>query len=106
LVRSTGAAPMSDIIQHIVKEDILIPVLAISMGGLIAIIAIITTAIRGTAAVRAREQTKRELAAYVAEGTLDPDKAIAMINAGRPAWDGNNGVVIVNGKPTKSGCCT
>ena len=36
---------------------------------------------------RAREQTKRELAAYVAEGTLDPDKAVALINAGRTMWE-------------------
>jgi hypothetical protein len=48
---------------------------------------------------RNREATKRELAAYVAEGSLDPDKAVAMINAGRPHWEA--------GKPeSKGGCCT
>jgi hypothetical protein len=74
---------MNEIVQHILNEDILIPVFAILMGSIIAIIAMITTAMRGIAVSKAREQTKRELAAYVAEGTLDPDKAVAMINAGR-----------------------
>ena len=32
---------------------------------------------------RDQERTRRELAAYVAEGTLDPDRAVAMLNAGR-----------------------
>lgn len=100
---------MSDnILQHIMKEDILIPVLAIGGGMLIAIIAIITSTIRSVAVTRAREQTKRELAAYVAEGTLDPDKAVAMINAGRPHWEragSGCGVVIKSGKDGGSGCC-
>jgi len=34
-----------------------------------------------------REATKRELAAYVAEGTLDADKAVALIEADRAAWE-------------------
>jgi hypothetical protein len=98
---------MNDIIQHIVKEDILVPVLAISGGMLIAIIAIITSTIRGVAVTRAREQTKRELAAYVAEGSLDPDKAVAMINAGRPRWESGSGCGVATkaGKDAKTGCC-
>ncbi len=32
---------------------------------------------------RGQERTRRELAAYVAEGSLDPDQAVAMLNAGR-----------------------
>jgi hypothetical protein len=100
--------PMSDnITQHIMQKDILIPVLAITGGMLIAIIAIITSTIRSVAATRAREQTKRELAAYVAEGTLDPDKAVAMINAGRPHWESGHGrgVAMKTGKDATSGCC-
>ena len=62
----------------------LIPLVAICVGGLIAVISIIAGSARSIAVRRAREDTKRELAAYVAEGTLDPDKAIAMLNAGEP----------------------
>ncbi len=36
---------------------------------------------------RAKEASRRELAAYVAEGTIDPDKAVAMLNAGMPKWE-------------------
>ncbi len=39
---------------------------------------------------RGREITKRELAAYVAEGSIEPDKAIAILNAGGKAWCKDN----------------
>lgn len=55
------------------------------IGGLIAIIAIIAIVFGAATKIivgRSREQTKREIAAYVAEGSIDPDKAVAMLNAG------------------------
>ena len=58
-----------------------LPVFAI--GGAIAIIAIISSTISKIAVNRSRELTRRELAAYVAEGTLDADKAIEMLKSGR-----------------------
>jgi hypothetical protein len=68
-------------------KDTLIPVLAIGCGSLIAIFAIVFGAVKAMVVSKNREQTKRELAAYVAEGSLDPEKAVAMINAGRPHWE-------------------
>jgi hypothetical protein len=64
-----------------------IPVLAITFGCLTLMVAIIGGTIASVVRSRAREQTKREIAAYVAEGSLDPDKAVAMLNAGRSRWD-------------------
>lgn len=55
------------------------------VGGAVAIVAIGASAIKGVLSTRARERTKREIAAYVAEGTIDPDKAIAMLKAGEDA---------------------
>ncbi len=55
------------------------------IGGLIAIIAIVFGAATKIIVGRSREQTKREIAAYVAEGSIDPDKAVAMLNAGKGA---------------------
>ena len=55
------------------------------IGGLIATIAIIAIVFGAATKIivgRSREQTKREIAAYVAEGSIDPDKAVAMLNAG------------------------
>jgi type III secretory pathway component EscV len=68
----------------------IIPLVAIGGGLLVAIIAIVMTTIAGIMKTRAREETKREIAAYVAEGTIDPDKAIAMLNAGRSSCDIKN----------------
>ena len=44
---------------------------------------IVAGAVTKLATTRARERTKREIAAYVAEGSIDPDKAVAMLNAGK-----------------------
>lgn len=70
--------------QMLAKEGlaIVIPIVAIVFGTLIALVSIVINGIRSIMVGRAREQTRRELAAYVAEGTLDPDKAVAIIQAG------------------------
>ncbi len=73
---------------QLVNRGLLIPVIAITMGCAIGMIAIIATALTRTTVSRHREQTRREVAAYVAEGTITADDAVAMLNAG--------------GKP---GCC-
>ncbi len=67
---------------QIVNGGLLIPLVAITMGCATGMIAIIATAITRTTVSRHREQTRREVAAYVAEGTISPDDAVAMLNAG------------------------
>ena len=61
----------------------LIPLVAIAGGLLVGAIAIIFGAFKAMVVGAAKEKTKQELAAYVAAGTLDADKAIALINAGK-----------------------
>ena len=78
---------MNPIIDHLLEHNELIPAIAIVGGLTIAGISIVCSSIRAIAVGRSREQTKRELAAYVAEGTLDPDKALAMLNAGKKSSD-------------------
>ncbi len=51
------------------------------IGGTVAIVAILAGTTRKIAVGRSREQTRREIAAYVAEGTIDPDKAVEMLKA-------------------------
>jgi len=51
-------------------------------GMLAAIVAIIADAIRKTLETRAREESRREIAAYVAEGTISPDDAAKLLAAG------------------------
>ncbi len=62
----------------------MIGIIAVSMGMIIAIVWIIMTSIRSTLRTNAVEKTKREIAAYVAEGTIRPEDAERIINAGGP----------------------
>ena len=59
-------------------------VLMVLFGGgiLVAIVAVITDAIRKVAQTRAREESRREIAAYVAEGSISPDDATKLLAAG------------------------
>ena len=68
-------------------DGAVIPLTAIVLGCLTGMVAIVGGIVSGVMKTRAREQTKRELAAYVAEGTIDPDKAVALLNAGGPQPD-------------------
>ena len=70
--------------RELLREENFLAIVAISMGCLTGMVAIIGCVVGGVMRTRAKEATKRELAAYVAEGTLAPDQAVAMINADRP----------------------
>ena len=61
------------------------PVPLFVIGGAIAIVAIVSGCFTKIIMVRNREKTRREIAAYVAEGTIEPDKAIEMLKAGYEA---------------------
>ena len=65
----------------------MIALCAVTFGCLIAMSLIAGATVASIMRTRAKELTKRELAAYVAEGTLDPDKAVAILNAGMPKWE-------------------
>jgi hypothetical protein len=62
------------------------PTVIFVIGGAIAIVAIvfgtIASAVTSVSTARERERTRREIAAYVAEGTIDADKAIEMLKVG------------------------
>ena len=49
------------------------------IGGVIAIVAIISCTVATVTVSRSRERTRREIAAYVAEGSIDPDKGVEMM---------------------------
>ena len=57
-------------------------IMVIAVGGLaIGLVAVITTFIRNVHRTRAVEQTKREIAAYVAEGSMSPEDGERLIRA-------------------------
>jgi hypothetical protein len=53
------------------------------VAGTVAAIAILAGTATSVLTVRARERTKREIAAYVAEGSMDPKDAVKLLKAGR-----------------------
>jgi hypothetical protein len=57
------------------------------MGGgiIVALTAIITQAITKVSQTRHREESRREIAAYVAEGTISPDDAAKLLASGN-SW--------------------
>ncbi len=69
--------------ERAIDSGMVIPLVAIVLGCGTGMVAIIATAITRMTASRHREQTRREIAAYVAEGTISPQDAVAMLNAGR-----------------------
>jgi hypothetical protein len=69
---------LADAIEQILDS----PAPVIALVTMVAVVAIISGCARRIVMSQARERTRRELAAYVAEGTLDPDKAIEMLKAG------------------------
>jgi hypothetical protein len=61
----------------------IIPILAISMGCGIAVIAIVFGTVKSMVVSSNRERTRREVAAYVAEGSMTPEDAERILVAGR-----------------------
>lgn len=59
-----------------------IPIVAIACGSGIAIVAIIFSATRKMVVGKEIEQSRRELAAYVAEGSMKPEDAERIMAAG------------------------
>ncbi len=82
---------MTILIASIWSQMFTVPTIIFVVGGAIAIVGIVFGTVAGAmsrvARSRGRERSRRELAAYVAEGTLDPDKAIEMLKAGEPSGE-------------------
>jgi hypothetical protein len=54
-------------------------------GGICGMLLVVTIAavIQNVLQIRQQEQTRREIAAYVAEGTISPDDAVKILSTGR-----------------------
>ncbi|MCC6427386.1 MAG: hypothetical protein IT435_11265 [Phycisphaerales bacterium] len=67
--------------------DEAIAVIAIGGGLTVAVVAIVTSAISRVVRTKAFEASRREIAAYVAEGTIKPDEAARLLEAGKKPGD-------------------
>ncbi|MBO6512632.1 MAG: hypothetical protein JJ974_01535 [Phycisphaerales bacterium] len=63
--------------------DNLIIVIVFGVGGILGVMGIVFGTISSTANRKEREKTKRELAAYVAEGSMTPQDAERILQADR-----------------------
>lgn len=62
-----------------------IATIAVVGGITLAALSIIMGVVRSTALTKQREQTKREVAAYIAEGSMTPEQGERIINCGGKA---------------------
>jgi len=68
----------TQLLERLLDEDILIP------GGvmLMVVLIVLITSIGKTIARTSRERTKREVAAYIAEGSMTPEQGERLLRAG------------------------
>jgi len=76
---SSAGEPSSQLMSDIV------PILAITLGCGVGVVAIIGGVISSILRTRSVEHTRRELSAYVAEGSMTPDDAGRILAAGKSA---------------------
>ncbi len=91
---------MSSITESLAQDpEILIPIIAISGVFIAGIIGIIFGTIMKMTTTQQREQSRREIAAYVAEGSMTPEDAQNLINAG------DHQQIAQSGKGQSGKCC-
>lgn len=76
------------ILADIPKEAIVM--VAVGGGLSVAVISMVISAAQSMFETRQREQTRREVSAYIAEGSMSPDEGERILNAGakskRSCW--------------------
>jgi hypothetical protein len=60
-----------------------VAIIAVTGSLMIAVVMSVTTAIQKTRQTRYREESRREIAAYVAEGSISPEDGAKLIAAGK-----------------------
>jgi hypothetical protein len=64
------------------NESAMVAAIAIGGGLTVAVVGIVAGTIQKTYQTKQREQSRREIAAYVAEGTISPEDAAKILSAG------------------------
>lgn len=80
-------AQTADLTSMLTWDSPMFVLIIVGMASVVAIIGIIAGSAASTSRTREREQTKRELAAYVAEGSMSGDQAVAILASNRSACD-------------------
>lgn len=73
---------LEEIIMNLTSDEDLFSLLIVfGMGGVIAIVAIVFGTIRKISINGEREESRREIAAYVAEGSMSPEDGERLLKA-------------------------
>lgn len=72
---------IADIFDHINAGDV-VPMVATIGSYVVAIVALVAFAAVRISRAATKERSRREIAAYVAEGSMSPDEAERLLNAG------------------------
>jgi hypothetical protein len=70
----------SDILDRILDDEVIVPVMGCLVGMTAIVCGTLTSAIKSVA----RERTRREIAAYLAEGSLTAEQAERILKARTP----------------------
>ncbi|MHC5001902.1 MAG: hypothetical protein ACYTJ0_02155 [Planctomycetota bacterium] len=74
-----------EMLQDLIDRGDFLPIVAVVFGCLTGMVGIVFGSIAGIMKSRAAEESRREIAAFVAEGSIRPEDAVAMIKAGKAA---------------------
>ena len=76
---------MEDILFNITSDRGMFTIAVVfGTGGLIALMGIFFGTIKSTSIAKEREKSRREIAAYIAEGSMTPADGERLLNAGNP----------------------
>jgi hypothetical protein len=76
---------MESILQNITSDKGMFTIFIVfGVGGVIAIIGIVFGSIKSTAETKEREKSRREIAAYIAEGSMSAEDGERLMKAGNP----------------------
>jgi hypothetical protein len=69
---------MSDQLMRVISENFIFV-----MGGAVALVAILASTVRSVVTATARERSRREIAAYIAEKSMTPEEGERLMAAGK-----------------------
>lgn len=68
-------------------EKVILVMVSVAAVVVVVLATIAGGVIRSVLKTREKERSRREVAAYVAEGSMTSDEGAKLLDAGRPAWE-------------------
>jgi hypothetical protein len=74
---------MNELLNNLTSdEDVFVPLVFLGTGLIITVVAIVFTSVRKMVVSSHVEKSRREIAAYIAEGSMTPEDGERLLNAG------------------------